>query len=70
MRTNFNTQMLPAQVTGREFIPIVLINTSPAAGVPLKIPNPEARTVSVAASRAKEVKELDFNNFPKLQGFV
>jgi hypothetical protein len=70
MRKNFNSQMLPAQAEGRDYIPVQYIVTAPAAGVPLRIPNKESSRVSASPSKAKDVKELDFANFPKLEGFV
>jgi hypothetical protein len=68
--TNFNSQMLPAQVYGRDYIPVEFIVTAPAASVPIRIPNKEATRVSTPPPRTKEIKELNFDHFPKLEGFV
>ena len=62
--------MLPAQTEGRDYIPVNYIVTSPAASVPIRIPNREAGRISAAPSRTKDVKELNIDNFPKLEGFA
>jgi hypothetical protein len=68
-KLKLNSQMLPAQVTGRDYIPVTYIVTAPAASVPLKIPNKEATRVSGSPSTMKDRQELDFDKFPKLEGF-
>ena len=70
MAQKFNSQMLPAQTSGRDYIPVNYIVTAPAASVPVRIPNREATSVSGSPSSAKDVKELDFSHFPKSEGFV
>lgn len=69
----FNTMMLPANVSGADFIEVEKSALEVTAPVPItlvKIPQPMATVADSSPAPYKDEQTVSFTDFPKLRGFI